>query len=133
VVRQGSPELRTKALKLGSAPKSDKETSFKSFLSVCLNLTNLIAFVYLFSAASFDFYLINFYLKYVPGNVFVNTIVSSASSCISGYISGFIVLKLGSQNGMSVTFSLCFLSSILLLVAESSNWLSVIPVAVLAA
>ena len=132
-MKQGSPELRSKALKLGSVQKADKEASFRGFLRLCLNLTNLLAFVYLFSAASFDFYLINFYLKYIPGNVFVNTIVSSASSGLSGFVSGFIVLKLGSQNGMCFAFGLCFLSSILLLAAESSDWLSVIPFAVLAA
>ena len=83
--------------------------------------------------ASFDFYLINFYLKYIPGNVFINTMVSSISSSISGYVSGLLVLKLGAQNGMCVTFALCFLSSILLLAAESSQWDAVIPFAVLSA
>lgn len=87
----------------------------------------------MFSAASFDYYLINFYLKYIPGNVFINTIVSSLSSGVSCYISGVIILKLGSQNGMCITFALCFFSAILLLIAESSKWLNVIPFAVLAA
>lgn len=129
----GSPELRSKACKLGLVQKADKEESFKDFLSVCLNLTNLLAFVYIFSTTSFDFYLINFYMKYIPGNIFVNTIVSSASSSISGFVSGLIVLKLGSQNGICFAFGLCFLASILLLAAESNDWQSVIPFAVLAA
>ena len=79
-----------------SLQPSDEEKHFKVFLSSCLNLTNLLVFIYLMSAASFDFYLINFYLKYIPGNVFVNTIVSSLSSGISCFISGIVVLKLGS-------------------------------------
>ena len=111
----------------------DNKNSFKKFLRSCLNLVNLIAFVYLFSVASFDYYLINFYLKYIPGNVFINMIVSSLSSSISGYVSGIIVLKIGAQNGMRVTFGLCFISSILLMAAETSQWLSVIPFAVLIA
>ena len=90
------------------------------------------------SAASFDFYLINFYLKYIPGNIFINTIVSSASSSASCYIAGVIIIKMGSRNGMCLAFTLCFLSGVLLLVSESAGetsalMLSAIPFAVLSA
>lgn len=138
VVKLGNPELnQPEAIAERKKPslikKADEEKKFRGFLRSCLNLTNLFAFVYLFSTASFDYYLINFYLKYIPGNVFVNTIVSSISSGVSGFVSGYIVLKLGSQNGMCAVFALCFLSSIVLLVAESMNLLTVVPIAVLTA
>ena len=90
-------------------------------------------FVYLFSAASFDFYLINFYLKYIPGNVFVNAIVASISASIATCLSGILIAKLGSRNGMCSTFGLCAMAGILLFIAESSDWLVVVPFAVLAA
>ena len=102
-------------------------------------MINLLVFVYLFTAASFDFYLINFYLKYIPGNVFTNTIVASVSSSIASFISGFIVTKLGSACSMSITFGLCAIAGIVLFVVESSSSSSaespsqLIPVAVLAA
>lgn len=98
VVSLGSPELRAKGKKLGEKVQEDAEVdskSFSQFIRSCMNLVNLLVFIYLFSVSSFDFYLINFYLKYIPGNVFTNTIVSSISSSISGYVSGIIVLKLG--------------------------------------
>ena len=96
-------------------------------------MTNLVVFVYLFSAASFDYYLINFYLKYIPGNVFVNSIISSVSSGVATFIAGTIVVKLGSVTGFCSTFGLCMLSGVLLFIAEANSWLSVVPFAVLAA
>ena len=117
-----------------SLQPSDEEKHFKVFLSSCLNLTNLLVFIYLMSAASFDFYLINFYLKYIPGNIFINTIVSSLSASISCYIAGVIIVKMGSRNGMCIAFTLCFLSGVLLLVSETtSDMISAIPFAVLSA
>ena len=117
---------------------ADEDKYFKVFLSRCLNLTNLLVFIYLMSAASFDFYLINFYLKYIPGNIFINTIVSSASSSASCYIAGIIIIKMGSRNGMCVAFTMCFLSGIVLLISESGGddstlMISAIPFAVLSA
>ena len=93
----------------------------------------MLIFVFLFSAASFDYYLINFYLKYIPGNVFVNTIVSSVSSGIATFLSGSLVIKFGSRNGMGLTFGLCCIAGAVLLMAESSEWLSGIPFTVLVA
>ena len=89
--------------------------------------------MFLFSTASFDYYLINFYLKYIPGNVFVNSIVSSVSSGVATFLSGSIVIKLGSKNGMCVTYGLAVLAGTLLLTAETGNWISGVPFAVLAA
>ena len=73
----------------------EDQTSFRQFLKVKLNLVNVLIFVFLFSTASFDYYLINFYLKYIPGNVYVNTIVAASSACIANYISGIIINKMG--------------------------------------
>ena len=48
---------------------SATEDSFRTFLKTCRNLTNLLIFVFLFCAASFNYYLLNFYLKYMPGSI----------------------------------------------------------------
>lgn len=111
----------------------NNSNSFREYLRVCSNLTNLMMFVYLFSAASFNFYVINFFLKYIPGNVYVNVIVASVANSISCYVAGSLVVKMGSQNGMCLTFGLCFSASILLLTAESADFVSLIPFLVLIA
>ena len=46
--------------------------------------------VMIWLASSFDYYLINFQLKYIHGDFFVNTIVASACE-IPAYILGGIV------------------------------------------
>ena len=126
---------------LGTSSNNEKKStanaaadgSIKQFLKVRMNLVNLLVFVFLFSTASFDYYLINFYLKYVPGNVFVNTIVSSVSSATANCIAGSIVVRAGSRSAMTCTYGLCAAAAFLLLLAESSQALSLVPFTVLAA
>ena len=65
--------------------------SFRAYLKKCINLVNLLIFIYMFSATSFNYYLINFYLKYIPGNTYINTIVATLAEAISALLSGLIV------------------------------------------
>jgi len=62
--------------------------TYGEFLKSCLNLTNVLIFVYMFCAASFNYYLITFYTKYMPGNVYVNTIVSSVAEMVAAFLAG---------------------------------------------
>ena len=79
-----------------------------------MNLTNLIIFVYLFCAASFNYYLLNFYLKYMPGDIYENSIVSSISETIAHYMAGCMVLKIGAVHTLSGTNLLAAISGIVL-------------------
>ena len=65
--------------------------SFRVYFKKCQNLTNLLIFIYLACTASFVYYLINFYLKYIPGNTYINTIVATLAEAISALLSGLIV------------------------------------------
>ena len=42
-------------------------------------LTNFIVVLICFSVVSFNYYMISFYLKYVGGNIFINTLSSTVS------------------------------------------------------
>ena len=53
-------------------------------------LVNLLIMVLTWSASSFCFYIIGFYMKYVPGNVFSNIIVSSVADGLSSIAAGLI-------------------------------------------
>lgn len=86
--------------------ESKAEDSFSKFLESCLNLANVLIFVYLFCAASFNYYLINFYLKYIPGDIFINSIVASLAETTAHWLSGFISIKFGPANGMCASFCL---------------------------
>ena len=73
-----------------------KENDFtiKDLLRDRIYRTNLIVMVMAWIASSFCFYILGFYVKYIPGDIFVNTIIisfSDASSAVSaGYAADFI-------------------------------------------
>lgn len=98
-------------------------------MKVCLNLTNLLIFVFLFCAASFNFYLINFYLKYLPGDIYTNSIVASVAEFVSHITSGWVVIKIGPARGIGCSFFLATLSATVLALAGQGGWIT--PVAVL--
>eukprot|EP00347_Sterkiella_histriomuscorum_P020221 403338627 len=67
----------------------------QDFLSDKHQLINLLAILIIWIVTGFTFFLINFQMKYIEGDIFINTIVSSCSE-IAGYlISGIIYGKLG--------------------------------------
>jgi hypothetical protein len=65
---------------------------------------------------SFDYYLITFYLKYLPGSIFVNSIVSSCSEALAIIFSGIILKVLSIKNSLLVTFMLSAVSCIGLII-----------------
>jgi hypothetical protein len=70
------------------------------------NFTNLVIYAYLYCAASFNYYLITFYLKYLPGNIFQNMMAASIAECTASLAIGLVVRKLGPKNAFKVTYGL---------------------------
>lgn len=79
---------------------------------MCLNLVNLAIFVYMFSATSFNYYLINFYLKYIPGNIFINTIVAAVADCVAHIMIGIVVKKIGNRNAFTISYIITFVAGV---------------------
>lgn len=78
--------------------KSDQPTVIsvtsnrKEKINFCSNkviLLNLIIMIILWSVTSLNYYLITYYMKYVPGNIFVNTSISTISELLAYASSGF--------------------------------------------
>ena len=113
--------------------KDQAKDSFREFLKTRRNLTNWLIFVYLFCAASFNYYLLNFYLKYMPGDLYTNSIVSSLSEAVAHILAGWIVTKVGPVNGLSFALFLATLSAFSLWVCTAKDWLEPVPFTVLAA
>ena len=74
------------------APKMDSKANFFNNMSL---LTNLIFFTLLWSISFFDYYLLNFEIKYIPGNVHVNNLASGLSELISIYFPLFYLERFG--------------------------------------
>jgi len=78
-------------------------------------LVNLIVMTILWTVSSFDYYMINFQLKYIQGNVFLNSGFSSMSEAVAYGLGGIMVQKMGTKNAFisafmfSVAGSLCLI------------------------
>jgi len=103
------------------------------FLSESPNFSNLVIYVYLYSAASFNYYLINFYLKYLPGNIYQNMMVASIAECIASFSSIYIIRSLGPTVAFAASFGMCAAASGCLTIASYADYHSLIPVIVMVA
>ena len=56
---------------------------------------NLALYCVLWSISSFNYYLISFYMKYVPGSIYVNTTASAVSENLAYVVSGLLLNKIG--------------------------------------
>ena len=77
-----------------------------NFCSNKIILLNLILMVILWSVSSLNYYLITFFMKYIPGNLYVNTSVSTISELIAYVFSGFVYQTFGGKKAFIVSFAL---------------------------
>lgn len=62
----------------------------------------MIASCFTWLFASFNFYLITFYLKYFPGNIFVNSLFFAAADAIAFSSSGIFLQKVTVTTGQTI-------------------------------
>lgn len=62
--------------------------------------------MFLWIAASFNLYMISFYMKYIPGNIFVTTLTSSLGDIPLSIGGGFLYYFKGIRIAMTV-FLIC--------------------------
>ena len=67
---------------------------------------NLIILLIVWPARSFDYYLSSFYLKYLPGNVHVNTFVTYGGELISYAVSGWFFNKFTMKQNLLLFLSI---------------------------
>lgn len=62
--------------------------------------------VILWSVTSLNYYLITYYMKYVPGNIYVNTTVSTISELLGYSVSGLAYKIIGGKAAFIVSFAI---------------------------
>ena len=82
--------------------------------------------------SSFNFYLISFRLKYIKGDIFVNTYVSAGSELPAIILGGLFYQKLGLKFSLCLFFIIALLGSICLLILSDLRE-DLIPVFILLA
>ena len=89
-----------------------KKTTTRYFLSLTHIRINLAVMSMCWMSASFNYFMIQFLLKYFPGNIFVNGLMDSSSELIAYAVGGIIYHKFGVQKALSLSFGIGLLGSI---------------------
>lgn len=70
----------------------------------------------MWTSSSFNYYIITFYLKYVPGNIFVNTSLSCIAEIFSYICSGIVMNKFGVKLSFMIAYTLAAAGGIFLVI-----------------
>ncbi|CAI2364771.1 unnamed protein product [Moneuplotes crassus] len=121
--KMNNSENNDKEPLLGETP--EKEFSVWQELKDKRTLLNLICVIVIFCVVSFNFYMISFYLKYVEGNIYINTLAGCISEIAGNFGSGFIQKWVGSKKALIVCFALSLVSATPLIFITNSTAIAV--------
>lgn len=81
---------------------------------------------FLWGITAMNYYIIYYFMKYVPGNLYVNMSVSTISELIAYIVSGIIYTYLGEKKSFFISFSLAATGGALIaFFADKSSWIAV--------
>ncbi len=83
--------------------------------------------VYFWIASSFSFYLVNYSIKNIVGDFFMNNLVSALTAIPVSAICGFLYHKLGLKIVLSSFFSIALIGGIAIIIFSNSapSWVPV--------
>ena len=105
--------------------------SFRQFYDEKGNIRNLICFILLQVAVSFIFYLINYYLKDLPGSFYSNCVASSVADAIANVGCLYFLRILTVKNSFIFFFVICGISAVLVIIFEATENDNLIAIGVL--
>ena len=85
----------------------------------------------MWSASTFNYYLMTFFLKYIPGNLYINTVIANASEVLAYAASGYLMNIMGIKISYLTGFTVATAGGLLLIFLFGVT--SVMPVFVLLA
>lgn len=66
---------------------------------------NLIVMNITWAACAFSYYMVGFYVKYIPGDIYTNVIIAQISDVSSSFIGGYIANRIGSKQTLILSFA----------------------------
>ena len=84
-------------------------------------LCNLILMTIFWTASSFNYYIMTFYLKYIPGNIYVNTSLSCIAELVAQVTSGVIMNVFGVKLSFIISFFVAAAGGIFLVIFFSAD------------
>ena len=85
-----------------------------SFFSNRTMFINFCVLALMWTVSDINFYTINFFMPYVPGDVYLNTTYSTLSEIIANIASGVIFNKLGIKYSFILGYLLAAIGSLLI-------------------
>ena len=83
-------------------------------------LINVVCLLFLWIVSTFDYFLINFQLKYIKGDIYANTIVSSVSEVTAYLVSGALYDKIGAKVSFIGSFAIGIIGSLFYILFSDS-------------
>ncbi len=84
--------------------EEEMKGTLKDIYKVKRHFRNLLLMIYIWISSSFGLYLITFQLKYLPGSIYMNTLVSSFSDIPANLIGGLLYEKYGVRLTLPIFF-----------------------------
>jgi len=88
--------------------------TLKELLSFRPLVINLGLMSFFWAACSFSFYMLGFFMKYLKGDIFVNTLMGAGGEMLAVPIQGFMYYKLGPKKTLTIAFGIGFIGSLLM-------------------
>jgi len=79
---------------------------------------------------SFQFYLVNFYIKYLPGDFFTNQMCNSLAEAGAQFITLTLIRYMSVKKGLVISFFITGVSCLIVMISESLEFEHLIPIAV---
>lgn len=98
--REGLPQDLT------ASPQLPKSVNFKDIMNDNETTKKLTVMVIAWFVSCYGFYLMNFYMKYIPGNIYENSIYASIAQFIGVLSSGAFCQKFGPRKALVASFSI---------------------------
>jgi MFS transporter, OCT family, solute carrier family 22 (organic cation transporter), member 4/5 len=95
--------------------------SLKDLFKIRRHSINLLLMIFFWVASSFSFFLINYTIKKIPGDFFVNNLVSALAAIPTTAIGGFLFARLGVKKVLFLFFLIATFGGIALVILSESQ------------
>ena len=85
-------------------------------------MVNLVLMTVVWVVASFDYYLISLYMKYIGGNIYVNNSISCFAELLAYALSGAVMTKLGYRISFVTSFAMAAIGGFCIGFVDNEGW-----------
>jgi MFS family permease len=101
--------------------------SLRDLFKIRRHTINLAILIYMWIASSFNSYLVSYEMKYIPGDIFQNSLISSLSELPFVMLGGFIYHRFGIRIVLTGAFLIALIGSLLIIFIASESTKDFVP------